>query len=68
MLGNLFKSTARAGEKTNLFIFLTPHVVENPAEAKKIMGEKKERMDQIKAGKIKMHEWGTGETKSDDSE
>ena len=55
-LGWLFKSMYRTGEKTNLYIFLTPHIVENPTEAKKIYEEKKGEMDTIREGVIKMYE------------
>ena len=64
-LGLLFQSTSEATEKTNLFVFLTPHVVENPAEAKAIYKEKKENIDKVKEGKIKMYPRNTGENKSD---
>jgi general secretion pathway protein D len=52
----LFKTTAKAGDKTNLYVFITPHVVENPAEAKAILDSKKGEIEQIKEGKIKMYE------------
>jgi len=55
-LGWLFKSMYRTGEKTNLYIFLTPHIVENPTEAKKIYEEKKGEIDTIREGVIKMYE------------
>lgn len=64
-LGLLFKSTSEAAEKTNLFVFLTPHVVENPAEAKAIYKEKKENIGQVKEGKIKMYKRDTGENDPD---
>ena len=56
LLGFLFRSTSRAGEKTNLFVFLTPHVIENPDESKEIYKEKKDQIDQVKEGRIKMYE------------
>jgi general secretion pathway protein D len=56
MLGHLFKTTSRGSAKTNLFVFITPRVVKNPAEAKAILDSKKEHIDQIKEGKIKMYE------------
>ncbi|MGA9177833.1 MAG: type II secretion system secretin GspD [Desulfobacterales bacterium] len=56
LLGYLFKTTARGGDKTNLYVFITPHVVENPAEAKAILDSKKDEIDKIKEGKIKMYE------------
>jgi len=54
--GYLFKTKARGGDKTNLYVFITPHVVENPAEAKAILDNKKDEVDKIKEGKIKMYE------------
>ncbi len=32
ILGNLFKSTAKSGAKTELLIFLTPHIVQTPSQ------------------------------------
>ncbi|MBW2004457.1 MAG: type II secretion system secretin GspD [Deltaproteobacteria bacterium] len=54
-LGSLFKSKSRSQNKTNLFIFLTPHIIENPIEARKIYDEKKEEIDKIRGGAIKMY-------------
>jgi len=64
-LGLLFKSTSKASEKTNLFVFLTPHVVENPVEAKAIYKEKKEDIDKVKEGKIKMYQRNSGKNDAD---
>jgi general secretion pathway protein D len=55
-LGLLFKSKSRTRNKTNLFVFLTPHIIENPIEARKIYDEKKEEIEKIKGGAIKMYE------------
>jgi len=44
-LGWLFKTDSRSREKTNLYFFLTPHVVENPAEAQAIYEDKKKSME-----------------------
>ncbi|WP_124331062.1 type II secretion system secretin GspD [Desulfonema ishimotonii] len=46
-LGWAFKSLNRGREKTNLFIFLTPHVVKSSEEAKAILEQKKEQADYI---------------------
>ena len=54
-LGWLFKSVSRSQNKTNLFIFLTPHIIENPAEAREIYEEKKEEIDRVREGVIKMY-------------
>jgi len=56
VLGWLFKSRSRSRNKTNLFVFLTPHVIESPIEAEKIYEEKKEEMDRIGGGVIKLYE------------
>ena len=65
-LGWLFRSASSSGGKTNLFIFLTPHIVESPEEAKKVYEEKKEQIDKIKEGVIKMY--GGPEPKGQDSD
>jgi len=64
-LGLLFSAVSEASEKTNLFVFLTPHVIENPAEAKEIYKKKKENINQIKEGQIKMYPKGSAENESD---
>jgi general secretion pathway protein D len=56
LLNFLFKSTSRAGDKTNLFVFITPHVVKHPSEAEEIYKEKKDQIEQIQEGNIKMYE------------
>jgi general secretion pathway protein D len=55
-LGWLFRSASSSGGKTNLFIFLTPYIVENPEEAKKVYEEKQEQIERIREGVIKMYE------------
>jgi len=54
-LGWLFRSTSKISQKTNLFIFLTPHIIQNPAEAREVYREKKEQIETIKEGVIKMY-------------
>jgi general secretion pathway protein D len=46
-LGWAFKSLGRGRDKTNLFIFLTPHVVKTREEAMEIYKKKKEQVDYI---------------------
>jgi len=55
ILGWLFKSVSRTSDRTNLYIFLTPYIIENPEEAQKVYKEKKGEIDHIKEGVIKMH-------------
>jgi general secretion pathway protein D len=56
--GNLFKSTNKGGTKTNLFIFLTPHIIQNPAEAEKVYQEKHDQIFQIKEKTINLYKDG----------
>ena len=55
-LGWLFKSTSQTGTKNNLFIFVTPHIVTNPAEAKMISQEKRDEFDKVEEGVIKLYQ------------
>lgn len=56
LLGWFFKSVSRSSDKKNLFIFLTPHIIENPAEAKKVYEQKRKGMDTIEEGVIKLYD------------
>jgi general secretion pathway protein D len=56
LLGRAFKSSSRGRQLTNLFVFLTPHIVEDPAEAKKLYEEKKEGYEKLEESVIKMYE------------
>nr|WP_320191697.1 type II secretion system secretin GspD [uncultured Desulfobacter sp.] len=56
LLGNAFKSQSSGSDRTNLFIFLTPKVVKNTLEAKKIYQEKKDTMDQLHKQEIKLYD------------
>ena len=55
-LGWLFKYESEASEKKNLFIFITPHIVENPEEAGEIYETKQEHMNKVQGGVIKTYE------------
>ncbi|MBU0995638.1 MAG: type II secretion system secretin GspD [Proteobacteria bacterium] len=55
LLGYLFKSFTNTNDKTNLFIFLTPHVVGNPDDASKIMDSKRDQIETVKKGNIKLY-------------
>ena len=54
LLGWFFKSNSKKRDRTNLFIFLTPHIIENSVEAKEVYQEKKDQIDQIKRDVLKM--------------
>ena len=68
LLGYLFKTEKTGSEKTNLFVFITPHVIRNPAEAKAVLDSKKDDIEQITEGKIKMYEKSLDITGSDPKE
>jgi general secretion pathway protein D len=55
LIGWLFKSIAKAGIKSNLYIFLTPHIIESPAEAEEIYIKKKDQIDNAQEEKIKLY-------------
>ena len=65
ILGWLFKTRSVKNEKTNLYIFLTPRVIKNPAEAAGIYQQKKEHFDTIKEGSIKFYDRHAGETQGE---
>ncbi len=54
-LGWLFKSISKSREKTNLFFFLTPHVVETPEEAEALYQQKQNEADQIGPAAIELY-------------
>lgn len=54
--GWIFKQVSDEDSKRNLFIFLTPHIIENPEEGKKLYEEKKTYMDQEVDQSIKMNQ------------
>jgi general secretion pathway protein D len=54
-VGWLFKTNQKILKKTNLFIFLTPHIIQNPVEAKDVYHDKKEQIERIREGVIKMY-------------
>jgi len=60
----LFSSLSRSENKTNLFVFITPYIIENSAEAKEVYERKKENIEGVRGGAIKMYtnpEAATGE-------
>ncbi|MEW6333770.1 MAG: type II secretion system secretin GspD [Thermodesulfobacteriota bacterium] len=55
-LGWLFKTRGSGREKSNLFVFITPHIIRNQAEAAVIYQKKLEDMGNIEEGIIRMNE------------
>jgi general secretion pathway protein D len=56
ILGWLFKTKSSSREKTNLYVFLTPHIVRTQQDAQKIFDEKRETMGSVVEGVIKLDE------------
>ncbi len=56
VLGWLFKTHSTGGTKTNMFIFVTPHIINNPAEISRVTREKRMKSDrsvlQIRGGTV----------------
>ncbi len=53
-LGYGFKTESTGEDKTNLFVFITPKVIQNPLEATKIYKEKKSEIELIQKGAINL--------------
>ncbi len=47
VLGWLFKTTSDRNEKTNLLVFLTPHIIETPEEGQGVYRDKREELQGI---------------------
>lgn len=56
ILGWLFKAKTVKREKTNLYVFLTPHIVRTQKEAAGLYQEKRESMGEVVEGVIKLNE------------
>ena len=54
-LGWLFRSHSRTGGKTNLYVFLTPRVIQSPEEAEAVYNKKRNQIDAIEKGSVKMY-------------
>jgi general secretion pathway protein D len=62
LLGWLFRKTSERNEKTNLYVFLTPRVIQNPAEAADVYKQKREHFETIKEDGFKFYEKHPGES------
>lgn len=56
ILGWLFKAQTVKREKTNLYVFLTPHIVRTQKEAALLYYEKRDSMGEVVEGVIKLNE------------
>jgi general secretion pathway protein D len=51
----LFSASSKSRNKTNLFVFLTPYIIVSSSEAKEIYEKKKENMEGVQGGTVKMY-------------
>jgi len=51
-----FRSNTTSNAKTNLYVFLTPHVIASPTEAGDIYSRKRKQIDKLKEGNIKLYD------------
>ena len=58
ILGWLFRSKTNSLDKKNLYLFITPRIIENPAEADEVFEDKKWHMENVKESVIRMHNNG----------
>ncbi len=56
LVGWLFKTMGRGRSKTNLFVFITPHIIRNQAEAAAIYQKKLDDVGNVEEGIIRMNE------------
>jgi general secretion pathway protein D len=60
-LGWLFKTRSKGNEKTNLFVFITPKVIQNPKEASAVSEAKKTEIDGLREMQIKLYRGQEGD-------
>ncbi len=65
IIGNLFRSKTEKLDKKNLYIFLTPHIIENPEEARELYENKKNNIDAVQEGAISMNRGRSSQTRDD---
>ena len=54
-VGWAFKTRASSGDRTNLYFFVTPRIIETPVEMKTVYEEKWDQIDQLKQESVKMY-------------
>lgn len=55
LLKYLFSTTNNNNRKTNLYVFLTPRVIQNPDEASKVSKKKRTQIDKLREENIKLY-------------
>lgn len=65
ILGYLFRSKSQSTDKKNLYIFITPHIIENPAEANEVYENKIGQIDKIKEGVVELNKGRVSQTRDE---
>jgi general secretion pathway protein D len=55
LLKYLFSKRSNRNDKTNLYIFLTPRVIQNPDEASRVSKDKRDQINQLREENIKLY-------------
>ncbi|MDI6795514.1 MAG: type II secretion system secretin GspD [Desulfatibacillaceae bacterium] len=55
LMGAFFRSITERRDRTNLYVFLTPHIIEQPSEARKIYEEKRDEIKGIEQEAIQLY-------------
>ncbi|MFW6147340.1 MAG: type II secretion system secretin GspD [Thermodesulfobacteriota bacterium] len=51
----LFSALSKSENKTNLFVFITPYIIENSQEAKEVYEKKKGNIEGVRGGAVKLY-------------
>lgn len=54
-LGFLFRQESDSNEKTNLYVFLTPRVIQSPNESDQVTKEKRDHIEKLRESNIKLY-------------
>jgi len=64
----LFGTFGSGGEKTNLYVFITPHVVQNPEDAEKLYKDKNGEIKELMSGSIKLYKKDAEKKETDEEQ
>ncbi|MBN1626582.1 MAG: type II secretion system secretin GspD, partial [Deltaproteobacteria bacterium] len=65
ILGYLFRSKAESVDKKNLYIFITPHIIETVDEGEELHENKMGQMDEVREGLISMNKGKFSQTEDE---
>jgi general secretion pathway protein D len=65
LVGYLFRSKTESMDKKNLYIFITPHIIENTSEVKDLYENKMGEMNKVQEGSVIMNGGSISKTKDE---